>query len=199
MMKLQKVSMTAFFFAVTAAYTQAGETVNCPGTITASIDDSVSLSGQGTCVLAEGVEITGDVTVPSGVSFTVKGLVDGKIDEIGDGRVLVDGGMVNNDILESGAGSVNVINSALVRGKIDESGAGRVRVSDSTVENDLLEAGNGPIIVLGSLISGNVDEEGRGSVTVDSASQVQGNVFEEGAGNCNNVDASAVEGVVDCD
>jgi len=178
----------------------ADETITCPSTINQDIDDSVTLTGQGTCTLATGTQITNDVTVLNNVSFTVKGMVDGKIDEVGAGRVVVDGGTINNDIIESGAGTVEVKNAGLVRGKIDESGSGWVKVNNGRVKNDILESDSGSIAVInGSFVSGNVDESDGGSVVVDITSQVEGNAFEEGQGNCTDVVTASVEGVVDCD
>lgn len=174
--------------------------ISCPSTINQNIEDSVTLVGSGTCVLASGFEMTNDVTVSEGVSFTVRGTVDGKIDEIGRGNVVVNGGSVNNDIIETGPGAVRVLNGGVVSGKIDESGTGSVVLNNGSLENDALEADKGAINVIeDSFVSGNVDESSKGSVKVDSSSVVEGNVFEEGRGNCNKVDPDSVEGVVDCD
>ena len=191
------LTFLSFFF---VGAVNADETITCPSTINQDIDDSVTLTGQGTCTLTTGTQITNDVTVLNNVSFTVKGVVDGKIDEVGAGRVVVDGGTINNDIIESGAGTVEVKNAGLVRGKIDESGSGWVEVNNGRVENDILESDSGSISVInGSFVSGNVDESDGGSVVVDITSRVEGNVFEEGQGNCTGVVTASVEGVVDCD
>ncbi len=175
-------------------------TVTCPATINQNITDSVRLVGSGTCVLAAGYQMTNDVTVSNGVSFIVKGTVDGKITGLGSGSIVVNGGTVNNDVIETGSGAVRIINGGLVTGKIDESSAGSVVLNNGSVDGDVLESGIGAVnVIADSLVGGNVSESQDGSVTVDSSSLVEGNVFEKGAGNCNNVDPDSVEGVVDCD
>lgn len=175
-------------------------TITCPTTINQDIEDTVKLVGSGYCILARGFEMTNDVKVTRGVSFIVRGTVDGKISETGEGNVIVRGGVVNNDIIETGSGVVRVVGGGVVTGKIDESGPGNVLVNNGSVDNDVLESGLGAVnIIADSFVAGNVDESGKGSVAVDSSSLVEGNVFEEDAGHCINVDPDSVEGVVDCD
>ena len=94
------LSMSAIF----VTYSSADDVVvNCPGTITEDVEDTLILEGSGNCTLASGVQATNDVKVSDGVSFIVRGTVDGKVEEEGSGRVVVNGGTVNNDVLESGS------------------------------------------------------------------------------------------------
>jgi hypothetical protein len=178
----------------------AEQTITCPALINRDIDESVVLVGQGTCTLAARATISGEVTVTDGVSFTVRGKVDGKIDEIGIGQIVINGGTVYNEILETGDGSVRVINLGRVTGQIDESGPGSIEVNKSSVDGDLIESGSGNAsAIYGSRVSGNIIESEGGNVAVDATSGVAGNVFEEARGNCVAVVESSVEGVVDCD
>ncbi|MEQ9005249.1 MAG: hypothetical protein RIE74_16950 [Pseudomonadales bacterium] len=157
---------------------------NGPGCPTAGIKGKIDVTGF--CYLTSQVDgkvsITNGTLIVGGATEVTGGIyVDQKIDQYGDGSVVIGtGARVRGKITERGAGGIRV--HGFVGGNLDESGAGDVVVSaGGSVDGNVFEADAGSVLIDGA-VDGNVFETGEGDLRVGASGSVEGNVSESGPG-----------------
>lgn len=180
------------------------------------VDEDVdgNVRHKGDTVIEKGVTVSGNVTVKNG-DLDVKGTVEGKITQKGDGDVVIDSdpgdgtnkvcvapyAVVEGDISEKGDGIVHVLDCSTVEGRIKESGDGDVVVArESVLKGDLSERGSGKVRLANEgTVEGDVSERNDGDVEVlagSGGSLVKGDLRERDDG-CINIHAdSTVQGTV---
>ncbi len=122
--------------------------------------------------------VKGNIRITDG-SLTVLGCVEGNIEQLGAGSVIVAAGAcAKGDVQESGTGDVRV--AGAVDGNVQESGVGDVVVAGS-VKGNVTERDAGSLTVSGR-VDGNVEESGVGNLTITATGVVRGNATEKDPG-----------------
>lgn len=142
--------------------------------------------------VAKGKTIDGDLTVRNG-SLAIYGTVKGNVRQVGSGNVtLMPGATIEGNLMESGAGNLNV--HGRLKGNASEDGAGHVLVArGALVEGNVQEKLDGSIDLAG-LVKGNVREGGTANITVRATARIDGNVTETNNGNIVIYRGAVVEG-----
>ncbi len=141
-----------------------------------------------------GETISQNITITDG-TLTVRGRVEGNIEQRGAGSVIVDGGTVTGNIDEHFGGDIQIINGGRVEGNAEERDAGDIIVdTNAFLAGNAMEHGQGDIrIDNGSTVEGNALEGGEGDILIFAGSILEGNAIGGSGGDIRVVD-SRVDG-----
>ncbi|MGS2721296.1 hypothetical protein [Paraglaciecola aestuariivivens] len=148
--------------------------------------------------------VSEDIMIMDGTLVLGNGVsVNKKIVQTGKGSVrILQGGIAKNKVVESGPGSIIV--AGISSGKLMESDAGGIEITATgRVDKTIDEEGNANIkideqddgnILISGLVSGKVTESGKGDLVVRPTGTVKGNASENGLGKL--VNQGVIEGKV---
>jgi hypothetical protein len=190
-------------------------------TVTGFVNEDVTAFNI-SCTIARNASVNGNVLQVGNGSLTIRGVVNGGVEESGAGGItLLAGARVNGDlseldggnivirggttlgglVSEAGAGSVSVTVDlpGLIKGDINEAGLGSVFITtiNGDFEGNVIEADGGDVdvsVAAGTFFKGGIEEELAGSVVVDVDGRFEGNLVERGAGNLTTAGSGTVAG-----
>jgi hypothetical protein len=135
--------------------------------VTGNVNDDVVADGY-TCTIAGSAFVNGNVLQIGEGDLVIRGIVNGAVEEAGNGSITLAKGQVGGNVSEADAGNITIRGGSTLKGSVEEAGIGSVFVT----------------VDLPGVVNADIHESGPGSVTVQAiVGGFEGSVIETEGGN----------------